>query len=91
MSYGTLYEQAVDLSPKAARIAVVLLAADSDIPAPLRRSLSIALSAASLEDSEKHTLLRLENHDAQAARSFLASCKKQVVKTLNSARFKTLS
>ena len=45
MRIGPLYEQAVELTPRAARIAALLLVEDEDIPATLRRSLGIALSS----------------------------------------------
>ena len=45
MRVGALYEQAVDLSPRAARIAAALLGHESTLPEPLRRSLFITLSA----------------------------------------------
>jgi hypothetical protein len=42
---GPLYEQAVDLSPRAARIAAAMLVKESTLPQPLRRSLCVALHA----------------------------------------------
>ena len=45
MQVGFLYEQAVELSPRAARIAATLLVQEPALPAPLRRSLAIALAA----------------------------------------------
>lgn len=47
MRVGPLYEQAVKLSPRAARIAAALLVRESTLPEPLRRSLTIALHACS--------------------------------------------
>lgn len=76
MQIGTLYEHALDLSPRAARIAVGMLALEPDFPEPLRRSLRIALSAVCVDASERVRLLRLGDRDARAARSFLTSCRR---------------
>jgi hypothetical protein len=75
MHTGPLYELAVELSPKAARIAALLLVADDAIPAPLRRSLGIALSAsggAACDGSVPWA--PEEDPDATAARRFVAAC-----------------
>ena len=74
MHTGPLYEQAVQLTPKAARIAALLLVADDAIPAPLRRSLGIALSASAGAASDGSAPWTPDDPDATAARRFVAAC-----------------
>ena len=74
MHIGPLYEQAVELTPKAARIAALLLVADDAIPASLRRSLGIALSASAGAACDGSAPWTPEDPDARAARRFVAAC-----------------
>lgn len=74
MKMGSLYEQAVALSPKAARIAAFLLIDEPQVPEPLRRSLGVALSSC---DADATVTVRWtdEDPDAQAARRFVEACR----------------
>ena len=74
MHIGPLHEQAVELTPKAARIAALLLAADEAIPAPLRRALGVALSGADGLVGDLPAHWTPEDPDATAARRFVAAC-----------------
>jgi len=76
MHIGPLYEQAVELTPNAARIAALLLVADDTIPEPLRRSLGIALSAAGEagEAGEAPGRWKPDDPDTAAARAFVEAC-----------------
>ena len=74
MRIGPLYEQAVELTPSAARIAALLLVEDEDIPAPLRRSLGIALSSFR-GSGEAAVQPALDGPDAAAARRFVQACR----------------
>jgi hypothetical protein len=76
MRIGPLYEQAVDLSPRAARIAAALLVHESKLPEQLRRSLAIALSACG--ESEEDMLQESEDSEdseVQAAARFVEACR----------------
>ena len=73
MHIGPLYEQAVELTPNAARIAALLLVADDTIPEPLRRSLGIALSAAG-EAGKAPGRWKPDDPDTAAARAFVEAC-----------------
>lgn len=75
MQIRILYEKAVNLSPRAARIAAAMLSTEADIPQPLLRSLQITLAAVCVEADDKKRLLHLGNREAQAAQAFVASCK----------------
>jgi len=74
MHIGPLYEQAVGLTPKAARIAALLLVGDADLPPPLRRSLGIALAASASTAEDAATHWPSDDPDADAARRFVAAC-----------------
>jgi hypothetical protein len=74
MHMGPLYEQAVELTPKAARIAALLLVADDAIPAPLRLSLGVALSGSAGSGGDLPAHWTPEDPDATAARRFVAAC-----------------
>jgi hypothetical protein len=73
---GPLHQQAAELTPKAARIAALLLVDDDGIPAPLRLSLGIALSAFADPEDDSPAQWSLEDADAAAARRFVAACLK---------------
>ena len=82
MRVGPLYEQAVDLSPRAARIAAALLVKEATLPQPLRRSLAIALSAcgrsAQVADempTPRQACYDSEDREARAAARFIEACK----------------
>lgn len=82
MRVGPLYEQAVDLSPRAARIAAALLVEEATLPEPLRRSLAIALSACGKGgqgDDEMRAVrqagLAREDREVRAAERFVEACK----------------
>ena len=72
MHIGPLYEQALKLTPKAARIAALLLVGDESIPPSLRHSLSIALSACAAHDGEPPAH---DDPEAVSARRFVAACQ----------------
>lgn len=85
MQVGSLYEQAVELSPRAARIAATLLVQEPGLPPTLRRSLSIALDALggganegeggmNEEDDARRAASRLDR-DARAAERFVDACR----------------
>ncbi|MBB1600803.1 hypothetical protein A9977_12220 [Variovorax sp. UMC13] len=82
MRIGPLYEQAVDLSPRAARIAAALLVKEATLPEPLRRSLAIALSACggSAQGADDMPMARQaglggEDREARAAARFVEACR----------------
>ena len=74
MHMGPLHQQAVELTPKAARIAALLLVDDDGIPAPLRLSLGIALAASADPEDDSPAQWSLADPDAAAARRFVAAC-----------------
>ena len=74
MHIGPLYEQAVELTPKAARLAAMLLVADDEIPVPLRQSLGMALAASGAAPHEAPGPWTPDDPDAAAARAFVAAC-----------------
>jgi hypothetical protein len=74
MIIGPLYEQAVQLSPRAARIAALLLVDDEAVPATLRRSLCVALSHAGMPEGKAPVLWAHDDPDAVAAQRFVAAC-----------------
>jgi hypothetical protein len=82
MRVGPLYEQAVALSPRAARMAARLLVMETTLPEPLRRSLVIALGAcagcADEADDEldtRESVGRRVDREARAAARFVEACK----------------
>ncbi|MDQ0570574.1 hypothetical protein QFZ42_002408 [Variovorax paradoxus] len=75
MHIGPLYEQAVELTPRAARIAALLLVGDENIPAILRRSLGIALSASGRPENDSPAPRRPDDPDSAAAQRFVAACR----------------
>jgi hypothetical protein len=82
MRIGPLYEHAVDLSPRAARIAAALLVNEATLPEPLRRSLAIALSACgkSAQGADDMSTARLagldgDDREARAAARFVEACR----------------
>lgn len=74
MHIGPLYEQAMQLTPEAARIAALLLVGDDNMPPALRRSLCIALSACTAPEGDAPALLAAGDPDAASARRFVADC-----------------
>ncbi|MGJ7523889.1 hypothetical protein ACSFA0_25695 [Variovorax sp. LT1P1] len=74
MQFGSLYDHAVRLSPRAAHIAAGLLARDPSIPAPLRRSLSMALGSAT-DLQEMSLSWGAGDRDARAAWQFVQACQ----------------
>jgi hypothetical protein len=74
MTLRTLYEQAVQLTPRAARIAALLLVDNEHLPAPLRRSLCRALAAPAAPEDEVPESWTHEGVDAAAAQRFVAAC-----------------
>ena len=82
MQVGPLYEQAVALTPRAARMAARLLVNETTLPEPLRRSLAIALGACggcADEAAEKldtgEGVGRHEDREARATARFVEACK----------------
>jgi len=73
MQFGPLYERAVDLSPRAARIAAILLVHEPDVPEALRRSLSMAL-AGDDETQDRAPDYRPDDRDSRAAMAFVQAC-----------------
>ena len=74
MIIGPLYEQAVQLTPRAARIAALLLVDDETVPADLRRLLCTALSHSGVPEGKAPVLWAHDDPDAVAARRFVAAC-----------------
>ena len=74
MIIGPLYEQAVQLTPRAARIAALLLVDDETVPANLRQSLCIALSHSGMPEGKAPALWAHDDPDAVAAQRFVAAC-----------------
>jgi hypothetical protein len=74
MHIGPLYEQAMQLTPEAARIAALLLVGDDNMPPALRRSLCIALSACTASEGNAPALLAAGDPDAVSAQRFVADC-----------------
>jgi hypothetical protein len=82
MRIGPLYEQAVDLSPRAARMAAALLVKEANLPEPLRRSLTMALRGGEAPSNGVDDT-RLLSEDAigcsdaerRAATRFVEACK----------------
>ncbi|WP_157634402.1 hypothetical protein [Variovorax sp. Root318D1] len=64
----------MELTPKAARIAALLLVADDGLPVPLRRSLGMALLASAGSAGDAAAQWAPEDPDATAARRFVAAC-----------------
>jgi len=85
MQVGFLYEQAVELSPRAARIAATLLVQEPALPAPLRRSLAIALAALARGGGEgagrrpdegiEPVAPSRSDRDTRAAQRFVDACR----------------
>jgi hypothetical protein len=85
MQVGSLYEQAVELSPRAARIAATLLVQEPGLPAPLRRSLAIALGALTRgggdgagqahDEGIEPVAPSRSDRDARAAQRFVKACR----------------
>jgi hypothetical protein len=81
MRFGPLYEQAVDLTPRAATIAATLLVREVTLPEPLRRALAITLSAcgkcAHGHDNGSATSPGTEGRDCEVrtAMRFVEACK----------------
>lgn len=73
MQFGSLYDQAVGLSPRAARIAAKLLVQEPAMPAALRRSLTMAL--APTEEATEVADLRPSDPDVRAASEFVHACQ----------------
>jgi hypothetical protein len=75
MQVDSLYEMAVDLNPRAARIAAEFLAGDPALPDHVRAALRMALlRAATDEDVEGQGFSA--GRDAQAAAVFVSACRK---------------
>ncbi|MGK6306020.1 hypothetical protein [Variovorax sp. DT-64] len=74
MIIGPLHEQAVQLTPRAARIAALLLVDDETVPPTLRRSLCIALSHCGMPEDTAPVLWAHDDPDAVAAQRFVAAC-----------------
>ncbi len=75
MRFSHLYDLAVALSPRAARIAAMLLVHENDMPDDLRRSLSIALAASAKGNAATELKWTPDNDpDAAAAARFVAAC-----------------
>jgi len=74
MHTGPLHEQAVQLTPEAARIAALLLVDDDNLPPALRRSLCIALSDRAAPGGDAPALLAVGDPDAASAQRFVADC-----------------
>jgi hypothetical protein len=74
MQLGSLYDQTLELSPRAARIAAVLLMHDPAIPASLRRSLSMILASGE-ERGERMVHWTPVDRDAKAAMRFVQACQ----------------
>jgi hypothetical protein len=81
MHVGNLYAQAVDLSPRAARIAASMLVKEATFPEVLRKSLTMALDSCSqgsrkLNDApDAYTrALADDTRDVRAAKKFVAAC-----------------
>ena len=72
---GYLYEQAVGLSARAARIAATLLAQEPLLPPQLRRALSVALLGAG-EERIARLPGRRDEPDTVAATAFVEACRK---------------
>jgi hypothetical protein len=85
MIIGPLHEQAVQLTPRAARIAALLLVDNENVPATLRRSLCFALSRSGLAEGKAPALWAHDETDAVAAQRFVAACL-EVVERLPSSR-----
>lgn len=76
MRIGQLYEQAVALTPRAARIAAQVLLRDDDVPEDLRRSLCILLSACAGNSGDLAVVRWAPgDRDAAAAQRFVAACR----------------
>lgn len=80
MQFSPLYENAVALSPRAARLAATLLVDEPALPAALRRSLVIALSACGGGDAVGLSIPREPSEgdadpDADAAWRFVEACR----------------
>jgi hypothetical protein len=74
MQLGSLYDQALELSPRAARIAAVLLMQDRVIPASLRRSLNMILVSGE-EQGERMVPWTPVDREAKAAVRFVQACQ----------------
>lgn len=73
MSYAILYERAVQLNPRASRIAASLLIHETGVPANVRLALLITPSRAHEDDAE--IILHAANDpDATAAQLFVMTC-----------------
>ena len=81
MHIGYLYDQAVALTPKAARVAAAMLANDEHTPADLRRSLCIALSACGKSERGAPALWTLKPAEAAAVQRFVAACREVTQRT----------
>lgn len=74
MRFTHLYDQALALSPRAARVAALLLLHEDSMPSDLKRSLSLALSACAKHVDASDIYGSLDDKDAVAAEQFVAAC-----------------